>query len=54
MFSTSKFSENRAPIQRFPKLILNPNRSLGRMRSFQITSCGLTAFIRCLLLVFNE
>ena len=33
---------------------LNPNRSLGRMRIFYITSCGLSAFIRCLLLVFNS
>lgn len=29
MFSTSKFSENRAPIQRFPTKIFNPNRDLG-------------------------
>lgn len=26
MFSTYKFSENRAPIQRFPTKIFNPNR----------------------------
>ncbi|MDY5953244.1 MAG: hypothetical protein SPJ37_07895, partial [Sodaliphilus sp.] len=31
-----------------------PNQSLGRVMIFYITSCGLSAFIRCLLLVFNE
>ena len=45
-------------IMRKPRCALreayNPNRSLGRVRIFYITSCGLSAFIRCLSLVFNS